>query len=316
VSIGASYFGNRIVRHVAEDMHDLAERGFTGVLHTFSENDLAFYREAMAKIVEVSQDAGLEVQIDPWGVGGVFGGEAESRFVPRNPGSCQKHDGLIVSAACPNAPAFRSFVGSWTDAAIDTGADRVFWDEPHWVVPVCGCHACSTIYSERYGETIPTEPTAQVMEFREESLVDFLRDVVGYVHTKGGRSTVCLLPHDGDWKAVAELPGLDTLATDPYWAAFGRPVKEFVHEYSVKVKDLADEHGVGAQIWIQGFGLGPEDADDIRTAVETARAAGVDDLWTWGYEACGHMPALKTRAPEKVWDVLTEALTGRSEPSN
>jgi hypothetical protein len=67
---------------------------------------------------------------------------------------------------------------------------------------------------------------------------------------------------------------------------------------------------VNAQIWIQGFGLGPEDTDDIRAAVEAARGAGAQDLWTWGYEACGHMSHLGTREPERVWAVLTEALTG------
>ena len=45
MSIGVSYFGNRILRHVAADMEGLAADGFTGVLHTFSENDLAYYRE-------------------------------------------------------------------------------------------------------------------------------------------------------------------------------------------------------------------------------------------------------------------------------
>ena len=39
-----AYFGSRIVRHVARDMEDLARRGFNAVLHTFSENDLAYYR--------------------------------------------------------------------------------------------------------------------------------------------------------------------------------------------------------------------------------------------------------------------------------
>jgi hypothetical protein len=67
---------------------------------------------------------------------------------------------------------------------------------------------------------------------------------------------------------------------------------------------------VNCQIWIQGFGLGPEDAEDIYVAVEVARGAGLQDLWTWGYEACGHMSHLGTREPERVWTVLTEALTG------
>ena len=39
--------------------------------------------------------------------------------------------------------------------------------------------------------------------------------------------------------------------------------------------------------------------------------AAVDDLWTWGYEACGHMSALAGSDPATVWDVICDAmLTG------
>jgi hypothetical protein len=222
ISIGASYFGNRILRHVATDMEDLAERGFTGVLHAFSENDLYYYRDHMRRIVEVSHQAGLEVQIP------------------------------------------------------------------------------------------------EVAEFREASPVGFVRELVGYFAGQGARSTVCLLPLTegplelSDWSVVASISGLDTLATDPYWKAFGQPARDFVGGFARLVSDLGEEHDVNGQIWIQGFGLGPEDADDIRAAVEAARGTGVGDLWTWGYEACGHMDHLGTREPEKVWAVLTEALTGHT----
>jgi hypothetical protein len=105
------------------------------------------------------------------------------------------------------------------------------------------------------------------------------------------------------------MPGLDTLATDPYWKAFGRPVREFVGDFARLIGGLGKRYGVGTEIWIQGFGLGPEDVPDIHAAVEAARAAGEEDLWTWGYEACGHMDHLGTRKPEEVWAALTEALT-------
>ena len=39
---GVSYFGVRILRHVRRDLADIAARGYTAVLHTFSENDLAY----------------------------------------------------------------------------------------------------------------------------------------------------------------------------------------------------------------------------------------------------------------------------------
>ena len=74
--------------------------------------------------------------MNPWGLGRTFGGEAESRFVTMNPDACQVlDDGRRVAAACLNNPRYRAFCAEWADAALDAGADLVFWDEPHWVVP-------------------------------------------------------------------------------------------------------------------------------------------------------------------------------------
>ena len=162
---------------------------------------------------------------------------------------------------------------------------------------------------------MPDSMTPEVVEFREVSLVNFVRELVGHVADRGTRNTVCLLPLTegpmglSDWSEVASLPGLDTLATDPYWMAFGHTAREFVGRFARLVRDLGEVHGLNAEIWIQGFGLGPEDADDVRAAVEAARRAGVTELWTWGYEACGHMTHLGTRDPERVREVLTRALT-------
>jgi hypothetical protein len=214
---------------------------------------------------------------------------------------------------------------------METGADRIFWDEPHWVHPAqfgvpgerwsCRCELCLQLFSERFGEPMPEALTPEVLAFREGSMVDFLREMVGHVRAQGGRSTVCLLPLTegplglSDWSKVASMPGLDTLATDPYWKAFGRPVRDFVGGFARRVRDLGEQYGVGTEIWIQGFGLGPEDVPDIQAAVEAARAAGVENLWTWGYEACGHMDHLGTREPEEVWAALTEALTSDDHPA-
>lgn len=307
-------------------MADLAGLGFTGVLHTFSENDLEYYRDQMRRIVEVSHEAGLEVRISPWGLGHTFGGEAESLFTAVHPRACQVlDDGSPTGAGCPNQPLFRDFARYWADAAIQTGADHVFWDEPHWVHPPrfgaaeerwgCRCVRCRTLFLERFGEEMPKEITPEVTAFREESLAGFVRELVAHVSEGGARSTVCLLPSAGgsglaDWSPVASAPGLDTLATDPYWKLFGYPASGFVGDLSRHARRLADEHEVGAQVWIQGFGLGPEDEEDIHAAANAAREAGVTDLWTWGYEACGHMSSLGTREPEKVWRALTGALTG------
>ncbi len=329
MAIGTSYFGNRILRHVTADMEDLAAAGFSGVLHTYSENDLAYYRGQMERIVAASHDADLEVQVGPWGLGGVFGGEAESIFAMRYPELGQVFaDGRRVGAPCPTRPEFRGYVREWASAAVESGADRIFWDEPHWSHPArfdepatnwtCVCESCRGRFREQFGEPMPAELTAEVRAFRESMLMELLTDLVAHVGALGGRSTICLLPpveglHVGidGWEPVAAIDGLDTLATDPYWSFFEQDAAEYVGGQSARLHSLAVQHDVRPQVWIQGFRLGPEQADEIHAAVAAARAAGVDDLWTWGYDAAGHMSYLGTREPELVWGELVAALTGR-----
>src|SRR3954453_15448530 len=108
---GCSYFGVRIARHARRDMADLAARGYTGVLHTFSENDFAYYSGTMAEIVAASHEAGLTVQECPWALGRTFGGRAECTWGPFHPEECQVlDDGRRVAGACRNSEAYRSFV--------------------------------------------------------------------------------------------------------------------------------------------------------------------------------------------------------------
>ena len=317
---GVSYFGVRILRHVRRDLQDIAARGYTSVLHTFSENDLAYYRGTMAEIVAASHEVGLEVQMCPWGLGRTFGGEAESRWVGMHPEACQVlDDGRRVATGCLNQLSYRAFCKEWADAALDAGTDYVFWDEPHWTVPehvgvddkarwACCCEVCRQLA----GGT-PTQA------FREASLVDFLREMTAHVAARGGKNTICLLPltegsHGiSDWDAVAALPGLDVFATDPYWKNFDEPADSFVGRFATLLAETAARHGVRAQLWLPSFGLTRDDIPDLEGAIGAAREAGIEDLWTWGYEACGHMTLLATPDSPLVWEAVTRALTGDAE---
>jgi N-acetylmuramic acid 6-phosphate etherase len=324
---GCSYFGVRIARHVRRDMADLAARGYTGVLHTFSENDLAYYRDTMAEIVAASHAEGLFVEASPWGFGRTFGGEAESRWVAFHPEECQVlDDGRRVAAACLNSPLYRDFLKEWADWVLECGVDSVFWDEPAWVVPAhvgiddplrwtCRCDRCA----ERFGAPIPAERTPEVERFRQESVVGFLRELVAHVAARDGHNTVCLLPAlEGaqglaDWDEVAALPGLGTLATDPYWKHWDEAAGSFVRRFAHLLRETADRHGVGAQLWVPSFGLTGDDIPDLESAIAAARKEDVDDLWTWGYEACRHMTHLATPESPLVWEAVSAALTRRSQ---
>src|SRR5207244_2564354 len=132
------------------------------------------------------------------------------------------------------------FCKEWANAALEAGTDYVFWDEPHWTVPehvgaeperwACCCEICR----ELSGLDLARGLTPEVQAFRERSVTDFLREMVAHVASRGGRNTICLLPltkgpHGvSDWDAVASLPGLDVLATDPYWTHFEETAESFV----------------------------------------------------------------------------------------
>jgi N-acetylmuramic acid 6-phosphate etherase len=324
-SAGSSYFGVRISRHVRRDMTDLAARGYTGVLHTFSENDYAYYRGTMREIVAASHDVGLAVQASPWGLGRTFGGEAESRWVTFHPEECQVlDDGRRVAGACLNSPAYRAFCKEWADWALGCGVDSVFWDEPAWMVPAhvgiddparwtCRCPHCA----ERFGGEVPSELTDEVRSFREASVIDFLREVVAHVAARGARNTICLLPATAgdhgisDWDSVAALPGLTTFATDPYWKHWNEPAGPFVRRFARLLRETCERHGVAAQLWLPSFGLRSDEIPELEAAVAAAREEGIDDLWTWGYEACAHMTHLATPDAPLVWEAVSAALTGR-----
>jgi N-acetylmuramic acid 6-phosphate etherase len=308
-------------------MADLAARGYSGVLHTYSENDLEYYRGTMREIVEASHAVGLTVQVSPWGLGRTFGGEAESRFVTFHPEECQVlDDGRRVAGACLNSPVYRAFCKEWADAVLEDGVDAVFWDEPAWMVAwhvgvddptrwSCICDRCA----ERFGGPVPAELTPEVQAFREASVVDFLREMLAYVAERGGKNTVCLLPSTeglqgiSDWNMVASLPGLHTFATDPYWKHWNEPAGPFVRRFAKLLRETCERHGVASQLWLPSFGLTADEIPELEAAIEGAREEGVEDLWTWGYEACGHMTRLATPDAPLVWEAVSAALTRRPQ---
>jgi N-acetylmuramic acid 6-phosphate etherase len=307
-------------------MADLAARGYTGVLHTFSENDFAYYSGTMADIVAASHEAGLTVQASPWGLGRTFGGEAESRWVTFNPDECQVlDDGRRVAGACLNSAAYRAFVKDWADWVLECGVDDVFWDEPAWMVPAhvgvddparwtCRCERCEELFGGPIRELTP-----EVQAFREASVVDFLREVLSHVAARGGWNTVCLLPSTegthgiSDWNMVASLPGLTTFATDPYWKHWNESAESFVRRFARLLHETCERYGVASQLWLPSFGLVADEIPDLVAAVDAAREEGIVDLWTWGYEACGNMTSLATPDAPAVWEAISAALTQSPE---
>lgn len=322
---GTSYFGVRIPRHAAKDMDQLVRQGFTYVCHTFSENDMLFYHRTCKEIVKITRDKGLEVYVDPWGVGRVFGGEAFSNFVACNLDALQVlSDNEPVGFACPMNPKFRKFMVEWIEAAVNLQPDVIFWDEPHFSVGTwigdrkgqwgCRCKVCKGLFFDRYGFDIPNERTPEMHAYLEWGIRDFLEFVIGEAAKRGVRNGLCLLPHEkgtqgavDNWDSFAAIKGLNIMGTDPYFQLFNKGLEQ-VADFSKRVKESADAHGIESEVWFQGFKI-PAGKEHLQAeAVEIAAKAGIDRLAVWGFEACDHMAWIRPDDPVKLWRTFVEKL--------
>lgn len=318
---GVAYHDVRNPKHVREDLKDMVAHHCNFVVHTFSEADLIFYRRAMKEIVKASHDLGLEVYLDPWAVGGIFGGEALSRFVAEHLADRQVlADGASVAAACMNSGNFRAFMKRWIEAAAEIGADIVFWDEPRFFVRnlmagasgnqwACRCPTCGELFQERRGRTMPEEMDADVIAFREATLVDFFSELCDHAKACGMRNALCVLPQEdasrgvSNWEALAAIPSLDIFGTDPYWAFWGQPLEPYVREKTRKAKAVCKKHGRELQMWILAFLIQEGREEEVVRAAEIFHEEGVRNIAAWSYGGGGWTYARSVNA-EKVWENL------------
>ena len=322
MKLATSYFGSRILRHVKADLADLRNLGFTRIVHTFSENDFFYSPDTMKAIVAASREAGFEVQIDPWGVAGIFGGEAFSRWIIETPSLMQRGaSGRPLGGACLNNPLLLERMADWTDAAAATGSEWVFWDEPHWSPAgsprnpegeFCVCEHCR----EKAGEAGITE------SFRGSSLLDFLSRLVLMATERGMKSSICVLPSGTmnqpglDWPRIASLPGLSEFGTDPYWQAFNIESPEardrFIDANSLAAKQAAAANGLETMLWAQAFRIPSGREKDLLSGTDRLINHQPDTLAIWGFEACAHMSTLACDNPDVIWHGIIDLFRRRS----
>jgi hypothetical protein len=309
---GFSYFGVRRVEHVRADLAAMRDEGCTQVLHTWSEEDLAYYEDTMGRIVSESHALGLHVYANAWGVGRVFGGEANSELSSRNPGSCQvMSNGEPVAAICPNHPAFLEYMDGWIDSVCASGVDTVFWDEPHFFFRkgrvgewACRCSSCRSLYADRFGADMPVQSCPEVALFRQERLLRLLERWTSRVRSKGKRNNVCLLPDTfdaglPDWNVVASLPALDELSTDPYWLD-DDPLDKVVEDYTTYSKRLVEIcglHGLEPQMWFKLYRIRAGTEHFAPEAARIAHAAGIRNLMSWSWRGSDAMSWLRCDDP-------------------
>jgi len=334
MKLGASYFANRILRHVKEDMKKMADDGCNFVVHTMSEHDTTYHTGTMKDIVGVSHEIGLEVFLDPWGVGGVFGGESFSAFVTTYPHCRQKlnfpEGDVKIPKACLNTKTFRDTMLKWVELAAKTGADGVFWDEPHLFfgdfIPLiggkkreiwgCACEVCNDHFKQHFGYDMSCDFTEEVKIFRQLTIIHFLEFLADAAAKNGLKNSVCLLPANDprygvfEWERIAMIKHIDIFGSDPYWYAYKQDVAEFVRHISKDVIGVSKKYGKEPQIWIQGYRVPANREEEIKIAIDIAYNTGIRNIATWSFEGTDCMTYVRSDRPSAVWENVRSAYLG------
>lgn len=298
---GAAYHGNRMPRYAEKDMLDMATHGMEIVVHTFSHTDWERHHRVMGEIFDISREAGLDVWVDNWGLGGPPGDK--SHFLAYYPEShVIMSDGSMDPVhACVNSPDFRAFTRSWIDAVYEAGGRTIFWDEPHLpqkeangkTAYGCTCPRCRKLYEEKYGKPMPEEPDETTEAFGAECIADYFAEMTAYSHQKGMINTVCVMlgTYGMSLEAadrIAALPYMDNIGSDPYWV--GRQsedpslnVYNFVRSESERNLELCKRFGKDHNLWIQLYDNPRGREEDVVLATEAVYDAGARNIIAWGY---------------------------------
>jgi hypothetical protein len=338
---GVSYFGVRRPVHVARDMSTLAEQGFTYVVHLMTEHDLDNYRTTMSDVVRVTHDAGLGVWLDPVAIGHIFGGtEFPSELAMLRPELAQRDDlGRPLPSACPSQPAVRGIFHDWIDAAVEAGADSLFWDEPHlWIGSwydqpdrsACYCDRCQGAYEAIEGQSMPIDARdPALVAFRRELLLDFLHDLLTHARHQGVRNAMTLLPAEIDADAglrfedVASTGLVDDLGTDPYpfpsYAGqpdFGDRWQPFVRAHAERTIAATRANGLAAHLWVQGFSVPRNDHGYLAGAFELARDLGIGNIAVWGFDGHRDMSRFACEDPDAAWATILAGIAASGSPTS
>lgn len=269
-------------RYGADQIADIAERGFDEVILCMTELDMQTKarRQLLTNLTKTAARSNLLVTADPWRVGGIFGGEGMSLY-EQNGGK-----------PCICDPVLEQLLSHWLDMVADTGIKRIFWDEPELA---CPDHNRSLELIDRYSQ----EAVSRGIQWNSSCIRS--RD-----------------PQTDLSAAVAAMPAIDEIAVAPYPFHPQNKVQKTADEvvdsiapWFQRIKQSADAHGVSAQAWLQGFNISAANLPVLEIYVNEITRAGIGNIAVWGYNGCDIVTDLNpapAERPSVVWDEVCRVL--------
>lgn len=323
--LGAAYHGNRMPHHARQDLLDMATHGMDLVVHMFSHTDWDRHKLVMKDIVTMSEDMGLEVWVDNWGLGGPPGDK--SHFLSYYPDSHMNYSNgdMDPVRACLNSPDFRRFTKEWIDAVYFLGARTIFWDEPHMPRKTvdgktyygCACPRCRKLFEEKHGYPMPLESTPEAEKFGTDSIVDYFREMTEYSAAKGMKNNICVMlgTYGMSLEVVdrlCSLPHMHSIGSDPYWHSVqdqdpSMSVYRYVYDGARENLRIANQFGKDHNVWLQTFNNPKGKEEDIIQAAEAIYDAGARTILAWGYYGSESNDYAAKNAPV-TWAKTCEAM--------
>ena len=259
--LGVAYHGNVYLDHARADFKEMQEHGCNSIVLAMSEYDYDQWRGQYYKMAKIARDKfDFTVYINFWAWGRIFGGEAPSLFLNNNSKFRQIFSKTqeAFPAACFNTKRFQSYIRKAIKKVAQVEAiTGFFWDEPHFcygaqnILPenlsphfVCHCDTCKDLFKQEFAYEMPATENNDILEFKERSLLGFLRDLCRTVKEVDGtkKNIICVMPSLAttglsDWEKVC-FEEMDVIATDPYWILYQRDLN-WVQKESEKLVSIA-----------------------------------------------------------------------------
>ena len=322
LKLGTAYHGNRILRHVEEDMTDIVNHNMNLVVHMYTHNDMDRHHNILKEIINISESKGLETWIDNWGIDDGPGDKAY--ITAKIPEAARYYaDGTRSWRPCFNHPSFRNFTKEWIDYVAEAGGKTIFWDEPHMEVDpthgfACRCETCQNLFKEKYGKEMPRIFTPEVEEFRTQTLVNYFEFATNYAHSLGIVNTGCIMfsPSNGicldSIDRLLSLPHFDNVGCDPYWLSnpnvkTAQDVYDFNYTRAKKAVDAANKYHKDHNIWVQSYYFPSGREDEIVIAADAIYDAGARTILTWSFRG-GEPNDYRAQNPDMVWNINGEIM--------
>ena len=324
---GAAYHGNRMLSHAEQDMKELVRADMDVVLHMFSHTDWARHKDVIRDMISVSEHAGLEVWVDNWGLSGPPGDISHFLALYPDSHSYWSNGEMFPTHACLNSPDLRAFIKSWIDTVYEIGGRTLFWDEPH--IPMktredgkilygCCCQRCKKLFEDRYNRPMPeymeANQDADVLAFRNDTIVDYFREITTYSQSLGMKNVTCVMfveAYASDFTLldrICSLPTMESIGTDPYWYGRGNVNPyEYVYTRSKQTVEMAEHYKKDHNLWIQTYAVPRGREEEIIQATEAAYDAGARTILAWGFHG-SESNTYRAENPLRTWEITVEAM--------